>query len=101
MLDEYDDMACYTSYFKDQFKICSMYFQNSFDSFLKPDSNVSLVKRTDSVLKDNYYIIFDNSLSKREFIDESNWPVKLSHSLTFELASMEDYRSHKSASRLT
>ena len=63
--------------------ICSTYFTNSFDSFVKQESLVKLVSKDKQNLKSSYFVIFDNSLSKKEVLDESSRIVNITNEVTF------------------
>ncbi len=93
-LESEEDAKCYSTYFSNPYMICSSYFTHSFDSFIRQDSNVSLCDSSNVLMSDTYFVIFDNSLSKREMIDESDRAVKLTHSVAFRMDDFDDYHHH-------
>jgi hypothetical protein len=74
--------------------ICSSYFTHPFDSFIRQESNISLCDSGNIMMSDTYFVIFDNSLSKREMIDESDRPVKMTNTITFRMNDFDDYHHH-------
>lgn len=93
-LDNEEDAKCYSTYFSNQYMICSSYFTHGFDSFIKQESNVSLCDSNNIMMSDTYFVIYDNSLSKREMIDESDRAIKLTNTITFRMNDFDDYHHH-------
>src|SRR3990167_1631529 len=93
-LDSQDELDCYSTYFTNPYQICSSYFQNSFDSFLLDSSKTWLVSKDKQQLKSEYYILYDNSLSKKEFLDESDRDVDIATEVIFSMDNFDDYHGH-------
>ena len=85
---------CYTTYFNDQYQICSDYFTNSFDSFLVNKKNFPLIQKGAPTSSSTNFMIFDNSLSKKEVLDESDSFVKMRNDIVFSLDGFLDYEGH-------
>ena len=99
-LDNESDLDCYSTYFINPYQICSSYFQNSFDSFLLSDSKIWLVSKDKQQLRKEYFMLYDNSLSKKEFLDESDRDVDITTEVIFSMDNFDDYHSHLLSSSL-
>lgn len=94
--------SCYRNYFAQPYKLCPDYFKNTFSSFVRNNLSTTLVFKSGEGLPmyDRYLMVFDNSLSKKEMLDESDQPVKTRFEASFTLNSFGDYHSHVRSSRL-
>jgi hypothetical protein len=93
-LTDQQTVNCYTTYFNDQYQICSDYFTNSFDSFLVNKKNFPLILKGSPTSSSTNFMIFDNSLSKKEVLDESDSFVKMKNDIVFSLDGFLDYEGH-------
>ena len=69
---EPDDVECYRRYMTEKLTMCHLYFQDSFDNFILSEKNITLLDIRKNVIDNKKYVIFENSLSKKDigFYDE-------------------------------
>jgi hypothetical protein len=68
-----DDLECYQKFTTQNLTICHLYFQDSFDNFILNNAKISFLDIDNKVINKENFLIFENSLSKRDigFYDQT------------------------------
>merc|ERR1712048_1060696 len=72
--------------------MCHLYFQDSFDNFILNESKIPLLNIKDGIIEKDNFVIFENSLSKRDIGFYDKTKIDWINSLNIKLNTFEDYQ---------
>lgn len=86
-----DNLQCYQRFFDYNLKTCHLYFQDSFNNFIINDYSQSQLDLKEGKVSQEEYIIFENSLSKKDLGFYEDVSVKWMNNLNFRQSPFENY----------
>ena len=87
-----EDLECYKRYKTERLTMCHLYFQDSFENFILSNKTIPLLNIHENIIMARKYVIFENSLSKKDIGFYDQVKVDWINTLNYKLQNFEDYQ---------